>query len=107
MEMGAIVQNYDPVEASVQAVAAGCDVLLLCGSDHSFHVSIIEGIIHAVEGGSLPEKRVEDALNRQRRMKVKFLSEDLLWRPPSASELNEVIGCSDHQEIAETMRRYL
>jgi beta-N-acetylhexosaminidase len=107
MEMGAIVQNYDPVEASVRAVAAGCDVLLLCGSDHSLHVSIIEGIIHAVEDGSLSEKRVEDALSRQRRMKEKFLSEDLLWRPPSASELNEVIGCSDHQEIAETMRRYL
>ncbi len=106
MEMGAIVNNYDAVEASVLAVAAGCDVLLLCGSDHARHVSIIEGIIHAVENGRLPEKRLEDALNRQRRTKEKFLSGDLLWRPPSAEELKTVIGCEQHQKIASEMRGY-
>ncbi len=104
MEMGAIVNNYDAVEASVQALAAGCDVLLLCGSDHGIHISIIEGIIHAVENGRLSEERVEDALNRQRRTKEKFLSKDLLWRPPEATKLNTVIGCEQHEKIAEEMR---
>ena len=106
MEMGAIANNYDPIDASVRAVAAGCDVLLLCGADHGRHVSIIEGIIHAVEDGTLPEKRIEDALSRQRRVKEKFLREDRLWCPPSAAELDAVIGCVEHQKIAEEMRGY-
>ena len=106
MEMGAIVENYDPIEASVLAVAAGCDVLLLCGVDHGRQVSIIEGIIHAVEEGRLSEQRLEDALKRQRRVKEKFLREDRLWRPPATSELNQVIGCAAHHEIADEMRRY-
>ena len=106
MEMGAIVENYDPIEASVRAVAAGCDGLLLCGVDHGLQVSIIEGIIHAVEEGRLSEQRVEDALKRQRRVKEKFLRKDRLWRPPETNEISEVIGCAAHQEIADEMRRY-
>jgi len=106
MEMGAIVENYDPIEASVRAVAAGCDVLLLCGADHVRQVSIIEGIIHAVEEGRLSEQRLEDALSRQRRVKEKFLRKDRLWRPPATSSLDTVIGCAAHQKIADEMRRY-
>ena len=106
MEMGAISDNYDPIEVSVLAIAAGCDVLLLCGIDHGRKVSIIEGIIHAVEEGRLPEKRLEDALKHQRQAKEKFLRGDLLWRPPGATEINTVIGCAAHQEIADQMRRY-
>lgn len=106
MDMGAIVENYDLVEASVRAVAAGCDVLLLCGIDHGRQVSVIEGIIHAVEEGRLPEKRLQDALARQRRAKEKFLLGDRIWRPPAIGELNAVIGCAAHQEIADEMRRY-
>ena len=87
-------------------MAAGCDGLLLCGVDHGLQVSIIEGIIHAVEEGRLSEQRVEDALKRQRRVKEKFLRKDRLWRPPETNEISEVIGCAAHQEIADEMRRY-
>ena len=74
--------------------------------DHVRQVSIIEGIIHAVEEGRLSEQRLEHALRRQRRVKEKFLRKDRLWRPPATSSLNTVIGCAAHQKIADEMRRY-
>ena len=105
MDMGAIANYYDAVDASVKAVAAGCDMLLLCGADPAGQVEIIEGLIHALEEGSLPEQRVEDALSRQRYAKERFAVAD--WRPPTIRELQQCLGCPEHQEIAEAMRREL
>ena len=107
MEMGAITEHYDVVDASVKAVTAGCDMLLLCGTDQVRQVAVIEGLIHALEAGTLPERRVEDAMTRQRQVKARFLSNDSDWRPPTAGELQLLLGCNEHREIAEAMRRQL
>lgn len=107
MEMGAIAKYYGAVDASVQAVVAGCDMLLLCGTDLARQVEVIEGLIHALEEGTLSERRVEDAVNRQRHAKERFLVADADWRPPTARELQERLGCAEHQEVAAAMRRQL
>ena len=107
MEMGAIAKHCSVVEASRDAVAAGCDLVLLCGTDAARQAGVIEGLIHAAEDGVLPERRLEDAMTRQRRMKERFLAADQDWRPPAARELGDLLGCAEHQEIAEEMRRQI
>ena len=74
LEMRAISSRYGIPEAAVAAIAAGCDVVLLCGPSQETQVATFEALIRAVEAGTLPLKRVEDALDRHRRAKERFLA---------------------------------
>jgi beta-N-acetylhexosaminidase len=107
LEMKAIADNYTPGDAAVAAVAAGCDALLMCGSgktaDITLQVQAVEALIHAVEDERLPLKRVEDALDRNRRAKERFLRE---WRPPTAAHLRGIIGSEQHRAISEQMAQF-
>ena len=55
----------------------------------------------------LSERRVVDALRRQRRAKERFLDGADDWRPPQPRTLDAVLGCDEHQAIADEMRRQL
>ena len=107
MAMGAIAKHLAPAPAAVEAVRAGCDLVLLCEPDPASHAAVIEGLIHAVEDGTLAERRVEEALGRQRRVRERFLQRDGRWRPPAESRLNDVVGCAEHQDIAGVLRESL
>ena len=107
MAMGAITRHHAATDAAVAAVNAGCDVLMLCAPDPEYQVAVIEGLIYAVEAGALPERRIEDALRRQRRTKERFLAGEGDWRPPPSRRLEEVLGCAEHQQVAEEMRSCL
>jgi beta-N-acetylhexosaminidase len=95
--MKAITASSSLATATVDAIAAGCDVVLLCNSTVDEQVECLETAIHAAESGVLSERRLDDALERQRRMKERFL--------PQKSTLValDVIGCAEHQAIAEEM----
>ena len=107
MAMGAIAKHRAAAPAAVEAVGAGCDLVLLCEPDPAAQVEVIEGLIHAVEDGTLSERRVEEALGRQRRARERFLTGDDGWRPPPATRLKELVGCAEHEEIAHAMRESL
>ncbi len=104
LAMGAIAQHRAPTRAAVEAVRAGCDLLLLCEPDPAAQAAVIEGLIHAIEDGSLPEPRVREALERQQRARERFLQGDDRWRPPAEQRLNAVVGCAEHQDISGLMR---
>ncbi len=110
LEMKAISASYSPGEAAVQAVAAGCDALLMCGkgpvADIGLQVQALEALIHAVESERLPLKRVEDALARNTAAKERFVRNRREWRPPSAEQLKRVIGCEAHQIISHEMSAF-
>jgi beta-N-acetylhexosaminidase len=107
LEMKAIANTYPPGEAAVEAIAAGCDALLMCGTgktvDIGRQVEALEAIIHAVESERLSMKRVEAALERNRLAKEKFMRE---WRPPTAAQLRAVIGSEQHRLISEEMGQF-
>ena len=107
MAMGAIAKHQAPAPAAVEAVRAGCDLVLLCEPDPAAQVAVIEELIHAVEDGTLAASRVEDALGRQRRARERFLRGDESWRPPPPARLDAVVGCAEHQDIAGLMREPL
>jgi beta-N-acetylhexosaminidase len=104
MEMKAIAGRYTIGDAAVQAIAAGCDGLLICSGKAELHSAAFEALIHAVEDGRIPRKRVEDALARQRRAKERFLA-----TPASAgsAQLRAVLGADEHRRVAEEMARFL
>lgn len=109
LEMKAIAKHYTVGDAAVGGVAAGCDGLLICSGSAEAHAAVLEALIHAVEEGRLPFKRVEDALTRHRRAKERFLAAPAL---PSALRagsppLRALVGTDEHRRIAEEMSSFL
>jgi beta-N-acetylhexosaminidase len=105
LDMRAISAKYGTSEATVAAIAAGCDAVLLCGVDQGAQMAAIEAIVHAVEDGTLPLKRVEDALARHRRVKERFLAPPRP-RPLSGTALRTLLGREEHQAVAAEMARF-
>jgi beta-N-acetylhexosaminidase len=112
LEMKALAKSYSVAEAAVQAILAGCDAVLICralSDDRSRDIEVqavaLEALVHAVEDGTIPYKRLEDALARQRRAKERFLGAPVA--PGRTSSLRQVVGCDEHRRIAEEMSRFL
>ena len=104
LEMKAIATHYTVADAAVQAIAAGCDGLLVCSGSVEAQAGTLEALVHAAEDGRLPLKRVEDALARHRRAKERFLAV-----PASAgmAPLRSVLGADEHRRVADEMARFL
>ena len=105
MEMKGISVPRGVPDAAVQAIIAGCDVALLCGPSQETQFATIEGLIRAAEDGSLPLKRIEDALTRQRRVKERFLASPQR-KPLSGPALRAALGRDEYQAIADEMARF-
>jgi beta-N-acetylhexosaminidase len=111
LDMKAISGRFTRERAVVSAVAAGCDVVLMCGTDSASHASALEALIGAVEQDLIPRAQIDDSVSRQRRAKARFaaLTGSSLrpkWRPMASRELRSVVGCASHQLVAEEMRRF-
>jgi beta-N-acetylhexosaminidase len=105
LEMKAISNRYGVPDATVAAVTAGCDAVLLCGVSPEPQVAALEAIIRAVEDGMLPQTRVEDALTRHRRVKERFLA-PAVPRPLTGPALRAALGRDEHQAVAAEMARF-
>jgi beta-N-acetylhexosaminidase len=121
LDMKGIAGQLTREEALVAAIAAGCDVGLLCGTDCAGHAAALEALVHAVEREEVPLTRIEDALSRHRRAKERFAGIGRLaapggpplpapltadWRPPDPERLRRIVGCDEHQRVADDMRQY-
>jgi beta-N-acetylhexosaminidase len=104
LEMKAISGRYGVAEATVQAIAAGCDAVLMCGASQAAQAEALEAVIHAVEAGTLPVTRVEDAIARHRRVKARFLGRRP--DPLDARALRAMLGRDEHQAVAAEMARF-
>ena len=120
LDMQAIAKSYTPADAAVQAIAAGCDGVMVCRSgvtdrsrDIDVQAQVLEALLHAVEDGRIPFKRFDDAVARHRRAKERFLGAPAVQgvgsspRGSRRAAYAEVVGCDAHRRIAEEMARYL
>jgi beta-N-acetylhexosaminidase len=83
---------------TVEAIAAGCDVVLLCNSTADEQMAALEAVIHAAEAQALTSARLDDAFARQERVKRRWL------RPPTTGVPSlDSIGGDRHQAIAAEM----
>ena len=105
LEMKAISGRYGIPEATVMAIAAGCDAVLMCGAEQGPQFEALEMVIRAVENGSLPLKRAEDALARHRRVKERFLTRRVT--PLTGAALRAVLGRDEHQAVADEMAAFV
>ena len=104
LEMKAISGRYGMPEATVAAIAAGCDAVLMCGADQDIQARALEAVIRATEEEELPFTRVEDALARHRRVKERFLARRV--QPLSGAQLRAALGRDEHQAVAAEMARF-
>ena len=105
LEMKAIAKTYAVPDAAVQAIAAGCDGLLICSGDVDVQAATLEALVRAVEQDVIPYKRLEDALNRNRAAKERFLAAPVAMN--QRAQLRHVLGCDEHQRIVDEMSRYV
>jgi beta-N-acetylhexosaminidase len=105
LEMKAISARYSTAEATVQAIAAGCDIALMCGAAQEPQFAALEALIRAVEAGTMPLTRVEDALARHRRTKERFLAPPRP-APLEGRALRALLGRDEHQAVAAEMARF-
>ena len=106
--MKAIAATYSVPDAAVQAVAAGCDGLLVCSGDVEVQALTLEALVHAVEDGRIPFKRLEDAHKRLRAAKERMLAQSALAGRAaggSPAALRQLLGCDAHRRVADDMAR--
>ncbi len=102
MRMPAIQNRYGTGEASVMAVLAGCDLVLLRGSLQHFEDGYF-AILDAVRSGRIPMAAVDAAVTRILRQKnVIGLLDHPLVDPPRA---DRIVGCPEHKALAMELAR--
>jgi len=107
LEMKAVANEYPVPRSAVMAIEAGCDGILICSGDHAAQVAALESLIHAVEDGTIPETRLDDALKRQLKAKERFLASGVGATPLSGKALRSALGRDEHRAIADEMTQFL
>jgi len=104
LEMKGITQKWSVGEAAVLAIQAGCDLLLICSGKEASPLEAMEGLIHAVEKGEIPEERINQSLDRVLALKERFLlqKEDT---PTDPKEIKRLIGCDRHRSIVKEIEK--
>lgn len=88
--------RIEPGEAAVQALAAGCDLVLVSGEESTFD-SVKNALTGALESGRLRPQRIEQALGRVQRAKTGLRS---VRKPPSERDLVQLRR--DFEEFGRT-----
>ncbi len=98
MNMDAISKNFGVVDAAVLAVNAGVDMLLY-GESTTLSVSAYQGVLSAVNSGTISQERIDEAVLRILKKKIKYqLVEDYLPK--------ENLSASDfalHKKLSEDL----
>jgi beta-N-acetylhexosaminidase len=97
MEMGAVVQSLTVADASLRAIQAGSDMILICEQEANF-VAARDSIVEAVERGDLPVAALDQASERIDRV-VKMAGE---YEPFDQSEFDAVAG--DMAELKRALK---
>jgi beta-N-acetylhexosaminidase len=107
LEMKAVAMEYPVPKSAVLAIEAGCDGILICSGDHAAQVAALEALVHAVENGTIPRTRLDDALKRQQRAKERFLTAGVVAKPLTGKALRSALGRDEHRAIADEMSQFL
>lgn len=103
MNMAGITDFWDPVQAAVQAIGAGVDLLcmpcqLSCLEDLKTLDAIIDGVTTAVADGTIPLSRIDDAVTRI--LQVKQNRGILQWHTSTVTleKALSTVGCTANRE---------
>lgn len=99
LEMKAISDRYTLEEATLKSVEAGVDLVLICQSDDK-QASAIEALIKKVASSEVPMKLIDLASEHITKLRNKYL---VPYQPVDLEKINAIIGCAEHQKIAEQL----
>ena len=105
--MKAVSAQYQVPDAAVEAIRAGCDGLLVCSGDIDLQGRTLEALVRAVESGTIPAKRADDAFLRLKRAKERFLNGERPAPLARMRQLKTLLGREEHQLVAAEMAAYL
>jgi beta-N-acetylhexosaminidase len=103
--MGAVRRVYDPLDAVIQTVQAGADMVLLAeerygdesGDYMDRQARLVGGLVAAVEKGEVPLSRINDAVARILALKKRYRFGEP--SPPGARTSADAVGSAAHREI--------
>ena len=103
MEMDAISTNFDKLDASVRAINAGADILLMpVGLTSAKHLkeldTYIESLAAKVKSGEIPEARLNESVTRILRTKDKYGLLELAGEA-SPQKAAGVVGSKQHKAV--------
>lgn len=100
MRMKAIQDSYGTGEASVMAIEAGCDLVLLRGDINHFTEGY-NAILNAVKNGRISEERLNKSIERVLRQKDDIgLLDNFICDSEAA---DKTVGCKEHRELAKKL----
>lgn len=106
LEMKALANEWAVPDSAVEAIAAGCDAVLICSGDHDTQAAALEAIVKRVESDRVFSRRVDDALTRNRRAKERFLTTTVGPGPLARKALQRLLGQEAHRRTADDMARF-
>ena len=104
MEMNAIAGTIGTAQGAKEAVKAGVD-LVMVSHTYEFQKASIEAVIHAVNTGEISLQIIDDAVERIHTLKNQYLSWNDIPQEEGGVPVPSVVGCEDHQKLAEEMYR--
>ncbi|WP_018922113.1 glycoside hydrolase family 3 N-terminal domain-containing protein [Salsuginibacillus kocurii] len=104
LDMDAIADHFDPVDAVIRTINAGTDIVLMpVGLPEVF-----EGVYEAVQNGEIEQERLDEAVERVLTLKLErgiFKQEETADREELKEQVQEIILSEEHvaieQEVAE------
>lgn len=89
LEMDGIRATYGTEQGAVMALKAGSDSIMIC---HTFAVQLasIDRVCEAVQSGTLPMPRLEQAFRRVTQLKERFLNWEAALRPKTVEDLASI-----------------
>ncbi|MBR0458969.1 MAG: hypothetical protein IJJ26_07015 [Victivallales bacterium] len=100
MRMPAIQSRYGTGQASVMAIQAGCDLVLLRGDLNHFEEGYF-ALLTAVKDGTIPMSTLDAAVTRILRQKERI---GLLGHPlVDPVKADAIVGCAAHKELAREL----
>jgi beta-N-acetylhexosaminidase len=90
MTMGGIVNHYQLKDAAVQAVEAGCDVIMVA-HEYVKAKEVLLNLKNQVESGALSEQRVDQSVYRILQLKLKYALNDRAIQSVDVAPINEEI----------------
>ena len=90
LNMGAIANHYTPGEAAVNAISAGCDILLMPSDPQLAY----ETVLDAVQSRIISEERLDESVLRILKLKLQYdIGDRLSFANPA------LLNCKLHRQL--------
>ena len=97
MEMAAISAKYSIEDATLKAIDADIDIILICHSMEK-QVKALETVLKKVIDIKIPMKRMDASSERITKVRNRYI---LPYKPVDIDQVDQIVGCPEHHEIAD------